>query len=75
MRNDGGRIFEQLPIASIPGMDDETLSFWTTPHGLNFSHAAALFQHGYERAETVVLPAVQPALESLIACCTVARLG
>lgn len=51
-QNNGGRIFEQLPIASSPEVKGRMLDFWTTPHDLDFSHAAALFGHGYRKVRT-----------------------
>jgi 2-succinyl-5-enolpyruvyl-6-hydroxy-3-cyclohexene-1-carboxylate synthase len=48
INNDGGRIFEQLPIARTPGIDP-ILAHWTTPHGRTFEHAARLFELDYER--------------------------
>ena len=47
--NGGGRIFEQLPIASVPGVD---LDVWTTPPGLDLSHAAALYGVPFRRASS-----------------------
>ncbi len=47
--NDGGRIFEQLPIAALPGAD---LAPWITPPGLDLSHAAALYGLPFRRATT-----------------------
>ncbi len=47
--NDGGRIFEQLPVARA-GLDDAALRAFTTPHGLTFAHAAALYGHAYASA-------------------------
>ena len=43
LNNDGGRIFEQLPLAdrALPG---EELRFWTTPHGASFDGLARLFR-------------------------------
>jgi 2-succinyl-5-enolpyruvyl-6-hydroxy-3-cyclohexene-1-carboxylate synthase len=38
IHNDGGRIFEQLPIG-----EHRASERFTTPHGTNFQHAAALF--------------------------------
>jgi 2-succinyl-5-enolpyruvyl-6-hydroxy-3-cyclohexene-1-carboxylate synthase len=49
VNNDGGRIFEQLPIAEMPGTDLEP---WTTPHGLDFEGAARLFRLPYAHAGT-----------------------
>ncbi len=48
--NDGGRIFDQLPVARA-GLSEAGLRRFTTPHGLQFAHAAALYGHGYARAE------------------------
>lgn len=50
LNNDGGGIFSYLPVA------DATPHFETlfgTPHGMEFSHAAALFGLGYVRAEAL----------------------
>ncbi|MBI5513677.1 MAG: 2-succinyl-5-enolpyruvyl-6-hydroxy-3-cyclohexene-1-carboxylic-acid synthase [Deltaproteobacteria bacterium] len=51
LHNQGGRIFEQLPLASAPGVTDDELSHVTTPHDLDFSHAARLFGLGFTRCE------------------------
>jgi 2-succinyl-5-enolpyruvyl-6-hydroxy-3-cyclohexene-1-carboxylate synthase len=51
-QNDGGRIFEQIPIANAPGVDPKMLELWTTPHGLDFAHAALLFDHSYRRVDS-----------------------
>ena len=37
LNNDGGRIFEQLPIATSPALKKQGLDFWTTPHGVDLS--------------------------------------
>jgi 2-succinyl-5-enolpyruvyl-6-hydroxy-3-cyclohexene-1-carboxylate synthase len=50
LNNDGGRIFEQLPVARAE-TTAPLLDRWTTPHGLSFEHAAALFGHRYARVE------------------------
>lgn len=50
--NKGGRIFEQLPIARHPEMDDDALAWWTTPPALDIAAAAALFHIPFERAKT-----------------------
>ena len=45
LNNDGGRIFERLPIAARP----ELLEPWfTTPHGMTFGPAAQQFGIAYE---------------------------
>jgi 2-succinyl-5-enolpyruvyl-6-hydroxy-3-cyclohexene-1-carboxylate synthase len=53
VQNRGGRIFEQLPLAAEPSIDGGLFDHWTTPHDLDFSHAAALFDLPFERAETL----------------------
>ena len=49
LNNDGGGIFHFLPVA---GETDAFEGHVATPHGLDFSHAAALYGCGYERAAT-----------------------
>ncbi len=51
VQNRGGRIFEQLPLASHPAAADEVFEHWTTPHDLDLAPAAALHGLPYERAE------------------------
>jgi 2-succinyl-5-enolpyruvyl-6-hydroxy-3-cyclohexene-1-carboxylate synthase len=48
--NQGGRIFEQLPIAEL----DTTLfsTYWLTPPACDVRAAAAVFGHSYVRAES-----------------------
>jgi 2-succinyl-5-enolpyruvyl-6-hydroxy-3-cyclohexene-1-carboxylate synthase len=50
--NDGGRIFEQLPLASLPGVGERTLDAWLTPHGLDLTHAGRLFDLPTQRVES-----------------------
>ncbi len=50
--NRGGRIFEQLPIAQHPGMDESSLEWWTTPHNIDIADAATLFRIPFEKAKT-----------------------
>lgn len=47
--NGGGRIFEQLPVARVPGV---ALEHWTTPGRLSIGHAASAFGIAHLRAET-----------------------
>ncbi len=47
LNNAGGRIFDQLPIATSPGVE---LHWWTTPHALQLESAAALYGLAYSRA-------------------------
>ncbi len=44
INNDGGGIFSFLPIAKSTEIFD---TYFGTPHGLNFSHAAAMFELDY----------------------------
>jgi 2-succinyl-5-enolpyruvyl-6-hydroxy-3-cyclohexene-1-carboxylate synthase len=53
LQNGGGRIFEQLPLATTPGVTPELMEHMTTPHGLEFAHAAQLFGLGYERVHSL----------------------
>ena len=46
--NDGGGIFNFLPVS---GEGEDFERHVATPHGLDFSHAAALYDCGFERAE------------------------
>lgn len=48
IHNDGGRIFEQLPLAGA-GLGGAELELWTTPHGRSFEHVARFFDLRYER--------------------------
>jgi 2-succinyl-5-enolpyruvyl-6-hydroxy-3-cyclohexene-1-carboxylate synthase len=50
--NDGGRIFEQLPLAALPGVAPGALDAWLTPHGLDLQRAGQLFALPTWRAET-----------------------
>ncbi|MEM7583253.1 MAG: 2-succinyl-5-enolpyruvyl-6-hydroxy-3-cyclohexene-1-carboxylic-acid synthase [Acidobacteriota bacterium] len=52
VQNQGGRIFEQLPLAQHPAGKD-VMEHWTTPHQLDLSHAAELHGLSYERVERV----------------------
>lgn len=50
VNNDGGRIFEQLPVARVA--DAPTMRHFTTPHGRDFAAAAHMYGLAYVRAET-----------------------
>jgi len=50
LHNDGGGIFDFLPVS---GEGPEYVEHVATPHGLDFTHAAALFGLDYEEAESV----------------------
>jgi 2-succinyl-5-enolpyruvyl-6-hydroxy-3-cyclohexene-1-carboxylate synthase len=52
IHNDGGRIFEQLPLAEVPGVGEDVMTHFTTPHGLDLEPAARLFGASHERVET-----------------------
>ena len=62
INNDGGRIFEQLPIAGHPGVP---LELWTTPHRMRLRAAAELYGIGY--AEVADRSGLRRALESAYA--------
>lgn len=51
VQNQGGRIFEQLPLAAHPAARDGAFDHWITPHELSFGPAAELFGLGYARVE------------------------
>ncbi len=57
VNNDGGGIFQFLPLGIDPA---ERERFWETPHGMDFTHAAAQFDLEYHR------PADIPALADLL---------
>ncbi|HVZ36022.1 MAG TPA: thiamine pyrophosphate-dependent enzyme, partial [Polyangiaceae bacterium] len=46
LNNGGGRIFEQLPLADLSGLDQ---GLWTTPHGMDLRAAAELYGLEFER--------------------------
>lgn len=52
LNNDGGHIFDQLPIARTPEWPALARHF-TTPHGRHFDGAAAMFGLGYQRVARV----------------------
>ncbi len=52
LNNDGGRIFEQLPLASS-NVAEERMRFWTTPHGGHFGGLADLFRLRYEKPASI----------------------
>lgn len=76
LNNGGGRIFEQLPIAEQLG-GDPRWSHWSTPHAFDLSHAAALYEHPFRRAESAAElgDAVAWALERRGASVIEARVG
>ncbi len=61
LHNDGGRIFELLPIAGI-GLSGDRLADWTTPHGLDLGGFARAF--GLAHAEVTEASGFDAALES-----------
>jgi 2-succinyl-5-enolpyruvyl-6-hydroxy-3-cyclohexene-1-carboxylate synthase len=64
LNNDGGRIFEQLPVAGL-GLDPGVIARFTTPHGLSLEGAAATFglPHRAVRDEAALGRALAEALE------------
>lgn len=53
LNNDGGRIFEHLPVAAHPAASSGQLRLepWLTPHGLHLKAAAELWRIGYSRVD------------------------
>jgi 2-succinyl-5-enolpyruvyl-6-hydroxy-3-cyclohexene-1-carboxylate synthase len=52
VNNDGGGIFSFLPIAQTEQARSHYEPLWGTPHGVDFSHAAALAQARYQRVDS-----------------------
>jgi 2-succinyl-5-enolpyruvyl-6-hydroxy-3-cyclohexene-1-carboxylate synthase len=52
--NQGGRIFEQLPLARLLERDAARASLWLTPPGLAFEHAGPLFGLPYAAPASLV---------------------
>ncbi len=62
LNNDGGGIFQRLPIAQH---EPPFTAMFRTPHGLTFEHAAALYGLSYRHLEAAGLtPALHNALRS-----------
>ncbi len=51
VQNRGGRIFEQLPLASHPAAEGDIFEHWTTPHDLDLEPAAAMHGLAFERVD------------------------
>ncbi len=70
VNNEGGRLFEELPVASRPDLAD-ALPHFTTPHAASMEHAAAVFGHRFAAPTTV--SGLRSALETALstAGCTV----
>ena len=70
--NDGGGIFEFLPVAAARDIFEEHVA---TPHGLDFAHAAALYGCAFEEAAD--LATLRAALTAAIAgdATTIIRVG
>jgi len=51
--NDGGRIFDQLPVHALYQQEPALAQFWRTPTGCDFVHAARLFGLAYASPTTV----------------------
>jgi len=52
VQNNGGRIFEQLPLATAPDIEQEILDRTITPHTFDFRAAATMFDISYARIDT-----------------------
>jgi 2-succinyl-5-enolpyruvyl-6-hydroxy-3-cyclohexene-1-carboxylate synthase len=63
INNDGGAIFERLPVREF---DPPYTELFQTPHGLTFSHSAAQFGLTYARTDNAedIAGAIQQALKS-----------
>ncbi len=60
VQNQGGRIFEQLPVrghlwpdVGVDGVDASAMRHWSTPHALRLAPAAALFGLPFRRVEAL----------------------
>jgi 2-succinyl-5-enolpyruvyl-6-hydroxy-3-cyclohexene-1-carboxylate synthase len=47
--NGGGRIFEQLPVASLLDTEPRAADYWLTPPHADLGQAAGVFGHAYRR--------------------------
>ena len=62
LNNDGGGIFNLLPLAKgDSAIRNRAIDYFTTPHGLDGSHAAAMFGIEYECPESI--PAFRQVVE------------
>ncbi|WNG47015.1 2-succinyl-5-enolpyruvyl-6-hydroxy-3-cyclohexene-1-carboxylic-acid synthase [Archangium minus] len=52
VNNDGGGIFSFLPIAQAEEARSQYENLWGTPHGVDLSHAAALYQARFRRPDS-----------------------
>jgi len=52
VNNDGGGIFSFLPIAQAEQARAHYETLWGTPHGVDLSHAAALYQARFRRPDS-----------------------
>jgi 2-succinyl-5-enolpyruvyl-6-hydroxy-3-cyclohexene-1-carboxylate synthase len=51
--NEGGRIFDQLPVHELYAGDERMADYWRTPGGLDLAHAAQLFGIAYAAPTTL----------------------
>jgi 2-succinyl-5-enolpyruvyl-6-hydroxy-3-cyclohexene-1-carboxylate synthase len=65
LHNNGGRIFEQLPIVDVPNIEREIVEHATTPHNTAFAPAAALY--GLRHALATTRAEVDAALDAAYA--------
>jgi 2-succinyl-5-enolpyruvyl-6-hydroxy-3-cyclohexene-1-carboxylate synthase len=75
--NDGGRIFDQLPVRALYREEARFAHYWQTPTGCDFAHAAQLFGLAYAAPATVaeISSAVGLALRSNSATLLHLRVG
>jgi 2-succinyl-5-enolpyruvyl-6-hydroxy-3-cyclohexene-1-carboxylate synthase len=78
VNNDGGRIFERLPLGRDEGMAAARKRLFVTPHGRSFDGLAATWDLPYARADTpaalgqALVQALQAAWPMLIEACPAA---
>jgi len=65
LNNGGGRIFEQLPIVDVPGIEPAIVEHATTPHDTDFASAATLY--GVRFARPTSLAEIDAALDAAYA--------
>jgi 2-succinyl-5-enolpyruvyl-6-hydroxy-3-cyclohexene-1-carboxylate synthase len=75
--NDGGRIFDQLPVHALYETEPDLARFWHTSPGFDLRHSAALFGLHYSapRTETELSTAAREALQRNSATLLHVRVG
>jgi 2-succinyl-5-enolpyruvyl-6-hydroxy-3-cyclohexene-1-carboxylate synthase len=78
LNNDGGRIFEQLPVLRGSAGPVPDARAWLTPHGLSLEHASHLYGLPHTRVSTLdaledALHAKKPSGARVIEVCVAGR--